>query len=265
MKPSSSSPSSTQDVNPGNAIPLGRGVQVLKTHPSGLLALSKPAGVRSHPNQKGTDSKALLQLPYDLDTQCYQADGVVWHLLHRLDAPTSGIILLTSSAEQAERIRSLFAERKVKKTYYAIVLGKTKAREELWQDRLKTQHTHTDTVRTERGGSDQAVASMRSLRFTPKPPTLSLLELKPETGRTHQLRIQCAQRRLPIVGDATYGDYAFNRRCAKEWGHKRLFLHAAELVVPLPEVAKGRFCVEDPLPAVFEALVPLTTHPGLRR
>lgn len=244
---------------------MGRGVRLLKSHSSGLVALAKPSGVRSHPNRKGLDSKALLQLPYDLDEQCYQADGVAWHLLHRLDAPTSGVILLTRSAEQAARLRELFADRKVKKTYYAIVIGKTKEREGIWRDRLRTDRVKGDRVRTERGGGDAAVAVMRSLRFAAKPPVLSLLELKPETGRTHQLRIQCAQRRLPVLGDATYGDFNFNRRFAKESGEKRLFLHAAKLEFPLAGAAKGVFRVEDPMPAIFDKVIPQTNRSGTKR
>ena len=55
---------------------------------------------------------------------------------------------------------------------------------------------------------------------------LSLIELKPKTGRTHQLRVQCASRNVPILGDATYGDFRFNRQMAATLGSRRLFLHA---------------------------------------
>tara|TARA_B110000495_G_C23010031_1_gene597272 strand:- start:1087 stop:1842 length:756 start_codon:yes stop_codon:yes gene_type:complete len=251
-------------VNSGNQLPLGRGVRVLKSHPSGLLALAKPSGVRSHPNDEKVDPKALLKLPYNHKMQFFEGEGIVWHLLHRLDAPTSGVILLTSSEVQAAELRQLFAERKVKKTYYAIVIGKTKTREDIWRDRLKTDHTRGERVRTERGGGATAVAAMRSLRFSVKPPVLSLLELKPETGRTHQLRIQCSQRRVPILGDATYGDFASNRRYARESGKKRLFLHAAQLQFPLEGAPEGVFKVEDPLPESFVNVLPPTEHRSSR-
>ena len=55
---------------------------------------------------------------------------------------------------------------------------------------------------------------------------LAMIQLEPRTGRSHQLRVQCAKRHLPIVGDATYGDFEHNRAFAKRTGEKRLFLHS---------------------------------------
>ena len=60
----------------------------------------------------------------------------------------------------------------------------------------------------------------------PGPPPLALVQLDPQTGRSHQLRVQCARRGLPIVGDQTYGDFRRNREFAKATGCKRLFLHS---------------------------------------
>jgi len=61
---------------------------------------------------------------------------------------------------------------------------------------------------------------------------MSLLQLEPKTGRTHQLRIQCSQRNLPIVGDRTYGDFEKNRLFAKGTGQEGMFLHAERVKVP---------------------------------
>lgn len=81
---------------------------------------------------------------------------------------------------------------------------------------------------------------------------LSLLRLEPHTGRSHQLRVQCARRRLPIVGDQTYGDFARNREFARRTGLKRLFLHS--LATSFTYDWQGRACsfaAEAPLPADF--------------
>jgi 23S rRNA-/tRNA-specific pseudouridylate synthase len=79
-----------------------------------------------------------------------------------------------------------------------------------------------------------------------------LIELKPLTGRTHQLRVQCAKRHLPIIGDATYGDFRRNRDFAKATGLKRLFLHSVETRL---EYSRGgrrvAFRAEAPLPEAF--------------
>jgi tRNA pseudouridine65 synthase len=84
-------------------------------------------------------------------------------------------------------------------------------------------------------------------------PRLSLLRLEPQTGRSHQLRVQCAQRGMPIVGDQTYGNFAANRAFAKAGGSKRLFLHS--LAVTFEYAFGGRiqeFSATAPLPPEFE-------------
>ena len=83
---------------------------------------------------------------------------------------------------------------------------------------------------------------------------LALIQLEPKTGRSHQLRVQCAKRHLPIVGDATYGDFAANRAFAKRTGEKRLFLHSLE--TSFAYGFRGRvwhFAAKAPLPAEFVA------------
>jgi 23S rRNA-/tRNA-specific pseudouridylate synthase len=84
-------------------LPLGPGVRVVRRE-GPLLALDKPEGVRSHPNEPGVvDVLALLAAPYDLDGEFYRLDGMEIHLLNRLDAPTSGLILISLDAAVARR------------------------------------------------------------------------------------------------------------------------------------------------------------------
>jgi 23S rRNA-/tRNA-specific pseudouridylate synthase len=81
-----------------------------------------------------------------------------------------------------------------------------------------------------------------------------LLRLQPHTGRSHQLRVQCARRGLPIVGDQTYGDFRLNREFARHTGWKRLFLHSAETAFRYER--RGRsftFSARAPAPAEFAA------------
>ena len=82
---------------------------------------------------------------------------------------------------------------------------------------------------------------------------LSLLRLEPRTGRSHQLRVQCAKRGTPIVGDQTYGDFARNRAFAKANGTKRLFLHSQETAFDYEYRGKRQtFVASAPLPEEFE-------------
>ena len=230
---------------------LGPGVAVLASHPCGLHALLKPAGVRSHPNAAAVDPKALLRLPYDAGAEAFVEGDRRWHLLHRLDAPTSGVILVTDQAPVAATVPALFEGREVAKVYLALVRGKPAGRSQEWKDTLRTRREGA-TVRTGRGGADLAVAAMRLRATGAGMPLRSLLELSPRTGRTHQLRIQCAERRLPIIGDATYGDFRFNRECAQRWGTKRLFLHAWRLELAFKLGSRSvSFRAEAPLPEEF--------------
>lgn len=234
-------------------LPLGNRVSVIAHHPCGLWALNKPGGVRSHPNGNTADPKALLTVPYNRRAESYAgpASGLCWHLLNRLDAPTSGVILLADDPELAELVKELFATRAVEKTYAALVRGKPRKRGETWRDRLQVRRG-AGGARAATGGNEEAVTEMRLLQTASEPPLRSLLELSPKTGRTHQLRVQCADRRMPIIGDATYGDFRFNREFARAVGDKRLFLHASELRLSFDW--RGRrihFAAKAELPAAF--------------
>lgn len=232
-------------------VPLGREVRLITSHSSGLWALAKPSGVRSHPNDDRPDPKALLTVAYDQKAQCYCDGERRWFLLHRLDAPTSGVVLLADNRELADEIKRMFADREVEKTYIALVRGKPSRREDLWRDHLQTEKRGR-ALRTRTGTGDLALAEMKCLHSTLRPPVCSLLELQPKTGRTHQLRIQCASRQLPIIGDGTYGDFSFNRDFVQNGGSRRLFLHAHRVRLRLSWRGQSiSLKAEDPLPAEF--------------
>ena len=95
---------------------------------------------------------------------------------------------------------------------------------------------------------------MRLVRSARGEPPLSLLRLEPQTGRSHQLRVQCARRRLPIVGDQTYGEFRLNREFAKASRNKRLFLHSLETSFTYRFGGKDHaFAATAPLPPEFTA------------
>ena len=123
-------------------LPLHPKVELLGFHACGLVALNKPVGVRAHPNTANTtDSAALILLPYDSERECYHApkgtDGFTKiYLLNRLDAATSGVILVALNGHCARTVRALFAEQSVKKTYLALVKGKPAGVPPVWKDYL---------------------------------------------------------------------------------------------------------------------------------
>lgn len=242
----------TPDIAFARALPLASGVRVVKVE-SGLIALDKPEGVRSHPNESGrADKGALLTVPFDMEKECYELpDGKKVYLLHRIDAPTSGLLLLATDAGVAERVKELFSKHEVHKTYEALVFGEAGRGSRVWRDRLRTERGRGG-ARTSAGAGDLSVTNARAIEsFRAKNGMFfTRLELEPETGRTHQLRVQCATRQLPIVGDATYGNFPWNRRVAKELGIRRLCLHAA--AVRFEFECNGRkisFAAKCPAPA----------------
>lgn len=239
-------------------LPLGGGVALLARDASGLAAFDKPAGVLSHPNSSQDEARALLTCRYDKEGQCFRwkaADGSdrrLW-LLNRLDSATSGVILTAANEKLAQTIRKHYVEKPVRKIYQALVFGKPHkgSGSDLWQDRLAVKKTHGQ-IRAATIGNVPAVTRFQLIRHTQKAFSTSLLRLEPRTGRSHQLRVQCAKRQSPIVGDQTYGNFALNRAFAKATGSKRLFLHSLETSFTYEFEGKAHaFKAGAPLPAEF--------------
>src|SRR6185295_17943443 len=123
----------------------------------------------------------------------------------------------------------------------------------LWRDLLAVEK-RAGQIRTEaRAGNIPAESRMKVLRAGRKEPRLSLLQLEPQTGRSHQLRVQCAKRHLPIVGDQTYGNFPRNREFAKAAGTKRMFLHSLETSFDYEFKRRSyTFTAKAPLPEEFK-------------
>ncbi len=233
-------------------LPLGRGVTLLNADASGLAALSKPAGVLSHPNRAGEESRSLLQAPYEFEGEffAWTTGGEkrrLW-LLNRLDSATSGVILVAAEAELAAAIRAHFKRKQVHKVYQALVFGAPREAREVWRDRLAVEK-RAGRIRTTAAGHVPAECAMAVVR---RGPECALLRLEPRTGRSHQLRVQCARRGLPIVGDQTYGDFARNREFARRTGAKRLFLHSLSTAFAYEHAGREHaFTATAPLPEEF--------------
>lgn len=265
-----------------STLPLGRGVTLLMRDANGLAAFDKPAGVLSHPNSAEDQPRALLTAPYSLEGECYQwpscaeppagrpslakasegglgagdaaATSRLW-LLNRLDSATSGVILATANEELAREVRAQFKRKRIRKVYHALVFGVPAVPVQVWRDRLAVTK-QAGQVRTSGAGHIPCESQMQLLRRRPASPPIALLKLEPRTGRSHQLRVQCALRHLPIVGDATYGDFARNREFAKGTGLKRLFLHSVETSFDYEFGGQAfHFTARTPLPAEFETVL----------
>ncbi|HQU08414.1 MAG: hypothetical protein B7X06_00250 [Verrucomicrobia bacterium 21-51-4] len=240
-------------------LPLGPGVRLLAVHPAGLVALEKPEGVLSHPNTQPDQAQSLIRASYDEAKRLFSwRDSVngaarCCTLLHRLDSATSGLVLVAIDAQIAQWVLKAWELGKVKKIYAALVKGRPRAIPTVWVDSLEKSRSGQGRLRVVAGGRAQAKTTFKWIRSDNNRLGLSLLELNPLTGRTHQLRVQCALHGCPIVGDRTYGDFDFNRRMAQATGFKRLALHAQRLELELP--SGERFSVQSALPEAFDTLL----------
>ena len=218
----------------------------------GLLAVNKPVGIAVH-GPESLDSMVQTYLKGKLPSSLSFRPGP----LHRLDKPSSGVVVFSTSLEGARLFTSLLKERKVRKTYLAIVEGVVE-KEEIWEDELirdrekkktfvKGRHASnsSDEQECDEKGRDEQGRDAPFLRAVTKISPLaskdrrSLIKAEIETGRTHQIRAQAAAHGFPLTGDVKYSEpRTFNReqraeskeqRIMSEGHHVDFFLHAWRL------------------------------------
>lgn len=239
-------------------LPLHDGVKLLVRDANGLAAFDKPAGVLSHPNGSEDEARSLLTCRYDKEAQCFNwknpegATRQLW-LLNRLDSATSGVILTATSEKLAQVIREHFTRKQVRKVYNALVFGHPHTRKEVWRDLLAI-NKKSGLIRAATVGNIPSETHFEAIKHVQKNFSTTLIRLEPRTGRSHQLRVQCAKRHLPIIGDQTYGDFGLNREFAKANKTKRLFLHSLETAFTYEFGGKTfAFKASAPLPPDFTA------------
>jgi len=168
------------------------------------LVISKPGGLLTQA-PLGIDSlevriKKLLRERDNIEGDVYL--GVP----HRLDRPVSGVIVFAKHRKAARSISNQFERRKVEKTYWALVQGDVQPESGTWIDYLKKVDGDPRSVVTDASDPEgqNAILHYRVVKHVPEPVPSTLLEIKLETGRTHQIRIQCASRGHALLGDEMY-------------------------------------------------------------
>ncbi len=239
-------------------LPLSSGCSVVGFDACGILAISKKAGRATHPNPNPSPNAKppMLRARYNFDGEYYSwndpsGEKMRLYLVNRLDSPTSGVLLAADNEKTAAAARAAFKNREVKKTYAAICVGKVLGRGE-WIDRLRP-FRRAGFVRTSADFAGRIAKTLYSFeRSDANGLNISLVRLTPLTGLTHQLRVQCAMRGVPILGDATYGNFSFNKKFRSVSKINRLFLHCLHTGLEL-EIggAKIEFEAEAPLPDSF--------------
>ncbi|WP_332402795.1 tRNA pseudouridine(65) synthase TruC [Vibrio metschnikovii] len=196
-----------------------------------LVAVNKPAGMLVH--RSWLDKHETQFVMQTLRDQIGQ------HVfpLHRLDRPTSGVLVFALSSEVASTLMPMFASQQMEKTYHAVVRGWIEQADVLDYPLKVELDKIADKFAQEDKEPQSAMTAYRPLAKVEVPfstgkfatTRYSLMELKPKTGRKHQLRRHMAHLRHPIVGDTTHGDGKHNRLYREQYQVQRLMLHASQL------------------------------------
>jgi len=219
-----------------------------------LLVVDKPAGMVVHP-AAGHDSGTLVHavLGYDPGIEGIGGEerpGVV----HRLDKETSGLILLAKNDNAHHWLQDQFRLRQVEKTYLALVDGAPPTPTGRVEAAIGRDPSHRKQMAVlPPGKGRESVSEYKTLE---KFAHHTLLEFRPHTGRTHQIRLHCAFIGCPIVGDKVYG------RKSPTLEIKRHFLHAAKLKIILPGEKQARI-FEAPLPVELERVLDELRNSGM--
>ena len=195
-----------------------------------VIVVNKPSGLLTHAKGGLSDEPTVAEIIRPKTSFATDTDrpGIV----HRLDRDTSGLLIIAKNPESAAHLQRQFAERTAKKTYIAITDGKPKLNAAKIDLPIGRNPSAPSTFRIDPNGKP----AQTTYHVLTENDTQSLVELKPTTGRTHQLRVHLAHLNTPILGDRVYGK---SSDC-------RMMLHAQKLEITLPSGERK----------VFEAAVP---------
>ncbi len=201
-----------------------------------LVAVNKPSGWLVHRSWLDRHEKVFVMQTV--------RDQIGKHVftVHRLDRPTSGVLLMGLSSEVGRLLSQQFENHQIQKRYHAITRGWLEGDEVLDYPLIEELDKIADKHASQERTPQPAVTHYRGLATVEMPvpagryPTArySLVELAPQTGRKHQLRRHLSHLRHPIIGDSKHGDLRQNRAAAEHFGCQRLMLHASHLELSHP-------------------------------
>jgi len=213
-----------------------------------LLVLNKPSGWAVH-GGSGINYgviealRAVLPKPQNIE------------LVHRLDKDTSGCLMIAKKRSSLKALHELLQQGKITKEYVALTKGDWRPTKPIEAKLFKNilQSGERIVKVNEAIGQSAKTEFVVQKRFT----FCTLVQAKPITGRTHQIRVHAQSVAHPIAGDSKYGDKAFNEML-KSMGLKRLFLHAARLCIPFPGLTKP-LIIEAPMGNDLSQILQLLT------
>ena len=224
----------TSVLEPEALVPEQVSFQIIHEDPD-LLVVDKPAGVVVHPTPGQTSGTLVHGL---LEHGIAGGDAARPGIVHRLDRDTSGLLVVTRSAEAHQAMQALVRRRALEREYLALVRGQPRSKRgrieaSIGRDRQDPTRHSLDTRSPRDAVTHFEVERLLGER--------ALLRVHLETGRTHQIRVHLEAIGLPVSGDPVYG-------VRRDLGLERQFLHAARLAFPHPLTGE-RIDVSSPLPA----------------
>ncbi|ALG68403.1 23S rRNA pseudouridine(955/2504/2580) synthase RluC [Beggiatoa leptomitoformis] len=208
-----------------------------------LLVINKPSGLAVH-GGSGVQYGVIEGL------RALYPQANFLELVHRLDRETSGCLMIAKKSSVLRQLHAYLRDADMNKQYLALVQGKWSARVKQVNAPLRKNILQSGerVVRV----NDDGKPSLSEFRIVELFKQATLMRVHPVTGRTHQIRVHATHTGHPIAGDEKYGDDNFNR-ALRQQGLNRLFLHAAELTIQLPE--QKPLTVKAPLPEPLEAVL----------
>lgn len=208
-----------------------------------LLVVNKPAGMAAH-GGSGIQFGVIETLRHARPQHKFL------ELVHRLDRDTSGCMLIAKKPSILKQLHEQLRNGDVEKIYTTLVRGH-------WSKSIRTVDAPLKKNQLQSGErivavSKEGKSALTEFRVIQRFDKATLLEAKPKTGRTHQIRVHALYASHPIAADEKYGDKEFNKM-VKNYGCKRLFLHASRLVFTLADDKK--IDVEAQLPADLQAVL----------
>ena len=206
-----------------------------------LLVVEKPVGVESQKSSSGNTDMPTLLSEYIRE----KGEDTYIGIVHRLDTATGGAMIYSKREDMTGKLSALVQSGDYKKIYFAVIHGEPEEacgemRDLLFHDKRRNKSFVCDKKRS---GVKEAILNYRVLEtaVAENGEKMSLVEIELVTGRTHQIRVQFASRKMPLVGDGKYGSKDNKATCAL-WSHKVRFIHP---------VTKKTFEVESQPEAVY--------------
>jgi 23S rRNA pseudouridine1911/1915/1917 synthase len=196
-----------------------------------VLVMNKPGGLLTQ-GPPGIDSLEL-RIKQFLKVRDEKPGKVYLGVPHRLDRPVSGAIVVVKNIRAAKRLSEQFQARSVMKKYWVVVAGKLEQDSGTWSDWMRKI---PDEAKSEIVPPDhpEAKSALLNFRVLARSKTLTLVEIELGTGRTHQIRLQCSSRGLPIVGDELYDSRLEFGPATDDLRKRWIALHARRLAFVHP-------------------------------